>query len=108
MCLKVETSSGKIYRSAKFCACMLLHLPGSFHAVLLVFHSYFLLRKLSYFQMESDISQQEIIKTLQTQLTNAREDLQEKVFPLHTLSKFQSYSVEPNLNTNCSYQFTTL
>ena len=55
--------------------------------------------------MESDISQQEIIKTLQTQLTNAREDLQQKVFPLHTLLNFQSYSVESNLNTSCSYPF---
>ena len=33
-----------------------------------------------YIQMEADISQQEIIKTLQTQLINAREDLQQKVF----------------------------
>ena len=83
MCLKIETSRGKIYRSAKFCACMLPHLLWSFHAALLVFQSYFLFRKLSYFQMESDISHQEIIKTLQTQLTNAREDLQQKVFPIH-------------------------
>ena len=49
------------------------------------FSELFLIEETLYFQMESDISQQEIIKTLQTQLTNAREDLQQKVFPLHTL-----------------------
>ena len=56
LCLKVETSSGKLYRSAKFCACMLLHLPGSFYAVILVFQNYFLFRSFLFLDGERYLS----------------------------------------------------